>query len=99
MDFKTIADALTQAAMQTDFRVTLSRSNTDADVIFTEAKANGEYHSELFGICKQFGRVEFRALVDGDHIIMNQAEFISELQERFKAYGVDFGSIIERTAA
>lgn len=97
--FKAIADALMQAAMQTDYEVSVTRSKGEVSVTFATTE-NGEYKLELYGATKYFGRVEFRMLdKENAHIYMNQAEFISELQERFKEYGIDFNSIIERTAA
>ncbi len=95
-EFKIIADALMQAAIQTNFDVSLSRDSNYVNVVICEKELG---KSTLYAVSGSKS-MEYRIL-DPDDIYryVNKDTFVDELQERFSKYGIDFRKIIERTAA
>lgn len=95
-EFKIIADALMQAAIQTNFDVSLSRDSNYVNVVIC---GNELGTSTLYAVSGSKA-IEYRIL-DPDDIYryVNKEAFISELQERFKKYGIDFGKIMEGITA
>lgn len=95
-EFKIIADALMQAAIQTNFDVSLSRDSNYVNVVIC---GNELGTSTLYAVSGSKA-MEYRIL-DPDDIYryVNKDAFVDELQERFKKYGINFRKIIEGIAA
>ena len=95
-EFKIIADALVQAAIQTNFDVSFSRNSNYVSIgIYSDELGT----STLYAVSGS-GAMEYRIL-DPDDIYryVNKDAFVDELQECFKKYGIDFRKIIEGIAA